>query len=238
MNDPDILKLVKEQEDYLIKMRRYFHMNPELSNKEFETRKTIISELEKMGVEYRLAAGTGLVAIIKGGKPGKHHLLRCDMDALPVKEDTDNIYDDAADELVTGTLVSDRSGWTAIVPDGADAQAMFTESDDYWSGRASAAGEELPVIINFGKSYTFDGISASYLYYGYYTYASWTKSSKIEISGDGTTWEEVGILSNTNIIQVFYAPVTAQYLRITVPAPSSSWSSASFSCGNFNIYAK
>ena len=37
MNDPDILKLVKEQEDYLIKMRRYFHMNPELSNKEFET---------------------------------------------------------------------------------------------------------------------------------------------------------------------------------------------------------
>ena len=52
MNDPDILKLVKEQEDYLIKMRRYFHMNPELSNKEFETRKTIISELEKMGVEY------------------------------------------------------------------------------------------------------------------------------------------------------------------------------------------
>ena len=67
-----------------------------------------------------------------------------------VKEDTDNIYDDAADELVTGTLVSDRSGWTAIVPDGADAQAMFTESDDYWSGRASAAGEELPVILNFG----------------------------------------------------------------------------------------
>lgn len=47
MNDPDILKLVKEQEDYLIKIRRYFHMNPELSNKEFETRKTIISELEK-----------------------------------------------------------------------------------------------------------------------------------------------------------------------------------------------
>lgn len=155
-----------------------------------------------------------------------------------VKEDTDNIYDDAADELVTGTLVSDRSGWTAIVPDGADAQAMFTESDDYWSGRASAAGEELPVIINFGKSYTFDGISASYSYYGYYTYASWTKSSKIEISGDGTTWEEIGILSNKNIIQVFYAPVTAQYLRITVPAPSSSWSRASFSCGNFNIYAK
>lgn len=44
-----------------------------------------------MGVEYRLSAGTGLVAIIKGGKPGKHHLLRCDMDALPVKEDTDNL---------------------------------------------------------------------------------------------------------------------------------------------------
>ena len=48
MNDPDILKLVKEQEDYLIKMRRYFHMNPELSNKEFETRKTLIIKAGKM----------------------------------------------------------------------------------------------------------------------------------------------------------------------------------------------
>lgn len=71
MNDPDILKLVKEQEDYLIKMRRYFHMNPELSNKEFETRKTIISELEKMGVEYRLAAGNGAGSNYKRWKTGK-----------------------------------------------------------------------------------------------------------------------------------------------------------------------
>lgn len=71
-----------------------------------------------------------------------------------VKEDTDNIYDDAADELVTGTLVSDRSGWTAIVPDGADAQAMFTESDDYWSGRASLLEKNFPMLLSTLESHT------------------------------------------------------------------------------------
>ena len=45
-----------------------------------------------MGVEYRLAAGTGAGSNYKRWKTGeKHHLLRCDMDALPVKEDTDNL---------------------------------------------------------------------------------------------------------------------------------------------------
>lgn len=155
-----------------------------------------------------------------------------------VKEDSDNIYDEQADNNVTGTLVSDRSGWTAEAPGAGDASEMFTDNSNYWAARASAGGVEMPVTINLGRSYTFDGIRGTYLLYGYYTYASWTNGSKIEVSVDGTTWEEVGVLSNTNIIQVFYTPVTGQYIRITVPAPSSSWSRATFNCGNFNIYAK
>ena len=71
MNDPDILKLVKEQEDYLIKMRRYFHMNPELSNKEFETRKTIISELEKNGSGVPPGCRDGAGRNYKSWKTGK-----------------------------------------------------------------------------------------------------------------------------------------------------------------------
>lgn len=159
-----------------------------------------------------------------------------------VKEDTDNIYDDPADDNVTGTLVGDRSTWTAIVADGTSYSGqsgdMFSDGSAYWYGRAVSTGQELPVIINLGRPYTFDGITASYLYYGYYTYGSWTNRSKIEVGSDGTNWQEVGILSNTNIVQGFYAPVTAQYIRITVPAPSSTYSRATFQCGDFNIYAK
>lgn len=161
---------------------------------------------------------------------------------INVKEDTDNIYDDAAGDLVTGTLVGDRSGWTAIVPDGTtyspsyygQPEDMFSEGTTYWYGRTVNTREELPVVINLGKSYTFGGITASY---SAYTYTSWTNKSKIEISGDGTSWEEVGTLSNTSVIQVFYAPVTAQYIRITAPAPTGN-SRVTFRCGNFNIYAK
>lgn len=155
-----------------------------------------------------------------------------------VKEDDDNIYNEAADNSVTGALVSDRSGWTAEAPGADDAAEMFTDNNNYWAARASVGGAELPVTVNLGRSYTFDGIRGSYLLYGYYTYGSWTNNSKIEVSVNGTTWEEVGVLSNTNIIQAFYAPVTGQYIRITVPAPASTWSRATFNCGNFNIYAK
>lgn len=160
-----------------------------------------------------------------------------------VKEDTDNIYDDAANQNVTGALVNDRSGWMAIVPDGTtyspssygQPEDMFSEGNIYWYGRTVNTREELPVIINLGKSYKFDGMTASY--WSYNEYGSWTNKSKIEISSDGTIWKEVGVLSNTNIIQVFYAPVTAQYIKITVPAPTSN-TRVTFRCGNFNIYAK
>lgn len=160
-----------------------------------------------------------------------------------VKEDPDNIYDDAVDQSVKGALVSDRSGWMAIVPEGStynpsyygQPEDMFSEGNTYWYGRTVNTREELPVIINLGKSYLFDGITASYLSNN--VSGSWTNKSKIEISSDGTIWKEVGMLSNTNIIQVFYAPVTAQYIKITVPAPTSN-SRVTFRCGNFNIYAK
>lgn len=157
---------------------------------------------------------------------------------INIKEDVDNIYDDPAEDNVTGRLVGDRTAWTVVDSGSSNSLEMFTDTDNYWSGSANATKTEFPVIINLGKSYTFDGIRASYSYYGYYTYTSWTTNSKIEIGSDGTSWEQVGTLSNTNIVQAFYMPVTAQYIRITVPAPSSTWSRATFNCGNFNIYAK
>lgn len=85
----NIRDLVKDQNEYIIKMRRDFHMYPELSFEEFRTSKIVKEELDKLSIPYIEAGGTGVVATIKGGKPGKTLALRADMDALPVQEKND-----------------------------------------------------------------------------------------------------------------------------------------------------
>lgn len=87
MTNEEIRALISEQEDYVIHMRREFHKHPELSGKEIHTRELLIRELEEMGVPYKKLKGTGLIAEIKGAKPGKNRVLRADIDALPVQED-------------------------------------------------------------------------------------------------------------------------------------------------------
>jgi amidohydrolase len=72
-----------------IAWRRDFHANPELGNRETRTAGVIAAHLRGLGYEVRTGvAGTGLVATLKGGLPGKVVALRADMDALPVKEET------------------------------------------------------------------------------------------------------------------------------------------------------
>ncbi len=83
-------KRANELEEQVIEWRRYFHENPELSNREFNTAKKIAEHLENLGLEVQTEiAHTGVVGILKGGKPGPVVALRADIDALPVVERTD-----------------------------------------------------------------------------------------------------------------------------------------------------
>lgn len=76
-------------EEQVIEWRRYFHENPELSNREFNTAKKVAAHLESLGLEVQTGvAYTGVVAVLKGAKPGPVVALRADMDALPVVERT------------------------------------------------------------------------------------------------------------------------------------------------------
>jgi amidohydrolase len=77
----------KALEPKLIELRRYFHENPELSNREFKTSAKIVEYLKSLGLEVQYpVAKTGVVALLKGGKPGPVVALRADMDALPITE--------------------------------------------------------------------------------------------------------------------------------------------------------
>ena len=77
----------------VIEWRRYIHQNPELGNREFKTMEYIAAHCKKLGLEVQTGvAKTGVVAILRGGKPGPVVALRADMDALPVKERADLPY--------------------------------------------------------------------------------------------------------------------------------------------------
>ena len=81
--------LLNEVEPQLISWRQHFHEFPELSNREFKTGAYIADYLKSIGLEVNYpVAKTGVVAILKGGKPGPVVGLRADIDALPVLERT------------------------------------------------------------------------------------------------------------------------------------------------------
>jgi len=83
----------KAIKDSVISWRRYLHQNPELSNREINTAAFIVKHLQGLGLEIQSGvAKTGVVAILKGGKPGPVVALRADMDALPVIERVNIAY--------------------------------------------------------------------------------------------------------------------------------------------------
>ncbi len=84
---------IKDVATKVVEWRRYFHEHPELSNREFNTSKKVAEHLKSLGIEVREGvAKTGVVGILKGGKPGPVIALRADMDALPVVERNDLPY--------------------------------------------------------------------------------------------------------------------------------------------------
>ncbi|MBC6410603.1 MAG: amidohydrolase [Ekhidna sp.] len=85
--DKQIEKMVAQTEREVIEWRHWFHQNAELSNREFKTAERITSILKEIGYEPQTGvAKTGVVAVLKGGKPGPVVGLRADIDGLPVKE--------------------------------------------------------------------------------------------------------------------------------------------------------
>jgi amidohydrolase len=77
----------KAIEEQMLTWRRDFHQHPELGNRETRTAKIVADHLKKLGLEVKTGiAYTGVIGVLKGGKPGAVVALRADMDALPVGE--------------------------------------------------------------------------------------------------------------------------------------------------------
>jgi len=87
MNKDIILKEVWDEYEWMVEKRRHFHMNPETGFDVIETRKYVENELTMMGYNPIRCGKMGLKAVL--GKEGRAILLRADMDAIPVREESD-----------------------------------------------------------------------------------------------------------------------------------------------------
>jgi amidohydrolase len=93
MTNKLLLSIIENLNDELIGIYRKLHQNPELSNEEFETTKLIKKLLRKVDIEILdLQLETGLVAQIQGNPKGPVVAIRCDIDALPIQEETSLPY--------------------------------------------------------------------------------------------------------------------------------------------------
>jgi amidohydrolase len=93
MNMTDFLEQAKELFPYTQALRRDFHLHPELGFREVRTSGIVAKELQTLGIEVTKGVGkTGVVGYLEGAKPGPTVLLRFDMDALPINEDTGAEY--------------------------------------------------------------------------------------------------------------------------------------------------
>ena len=83
--DKTVFDLVSKYENEIISLRHWFHENAELSNREFLTSEKIAEELKKIGLSPQTGiAKTGVVALLKGGKPGRvvPRISHCLLDTL------------------------------------------------------------------------------------------------------------------------------------------------------------
>ncbi|ANU16655.1 peptidase M20 [Planococcus maritimus] len=85
----------------MVDIRRHLHMNPEPSFQETKTAKYIRDFYEDLGVDIRFGVGgNGVIATIRGGKPGKTVALRADFDALPIQDQKETSYKSTVPNVV------------------------------------------------------------------------------------------------------------------------------------------
>ncbi len=104
--DQRIDDAAKTVEPKVIECRRDIHQHPELGNREFRTSKLVADRLRQLGIEVRTPiAHTGVIGILRGGKPGRVVGFRADMDALPVVEQVDLPFKSTARTTYNGQEV-------------------------------------------------------------------------------------------------------------------------------------
>lgn len=165
---------------------------------------------------------------------------------ITVSVTEDNMNHEVTTYNGTGTLVADQSGWTATT--NGSVQSWYDPIESIFDGDyqtycyISNRSGELYLDIDMGKQYTFDAIKMTTNGYDETTWeeketGAFSAGMTVSTSDNGTDWKSQGQVEQKAEACVFYAPLTARYIRITVPN-AGGWYGASLQCGVFNVYAK
>ena len=131
--DPRVRAVVDRIAPEIIAVRHDIHANPELGNQETRTAALVAARLRALGLDVRTGvARTGVVGILRGGRPGPVVAVRADMDALPVVEETDFSF----------------------------ASTVITEYDGQRVGVAHACGHDVHVAVALGVAATLSEMKA------------------------------------------------------------------------------
>lgn len=96
-----IHKTLDELYPEMVEIRRYLHQYPELSFQETETAQYIADFYDNLGIAFeKSVGGNGVIATLKGGKPGKTVALRADFDALPIQDEKNVPYKSKVDGVM------------------------------------------------------------------------------------------------------------------------------------------
>ncbi len=106
VSDPVLEAAARAADAQVLAWRRDIHQHPELGNREFRTAQKVAGHLQSLGLEVKTGvAHTGVVGILRGGRPGPAIALRADMDALPVTEQVDLPFKSVATAEYRGETV-------------------------------------------------------------------------------------------------------------------------------------
>ncbi len=106
VSDPALEAAARAADAQVLAWRRDIHQHPELGNREFRTAQKVAGHLQSLGLEVKTGvAHTGVVGILRGGRPGPAIALRADMDALPVTEQVDLPFKSVATAEYRGETV-------------------------------------------------------------------------------------------------------------------------------------
>ncbi len=120
--------------DNLVRVRRDLHRHPELGFQEVRTAGIVAETLTGLGLEVQTGVGqTGVVALLEGARPGPTVLLRFDMDALPIQEESTHDY------ISTNPGVMHACGHDGHVAMGLGLAALFVRRQEQMAGSSNSS---------------------------------------------------------------------------------------------------
>ncbi|WP_071144914.1 BT_3987 domain-containing protein [Bacteroides ihuae] len=159
---------------------------------------------------------------------------------IVVTTETNNINDSATEGDIRGSLVSERSAWSAIsTPANSTTARLFdgVNTTNFSLSSYTTSNADLSLVIDMAQTYQVAGL---YLNYRGNAASSYMSGVSVYVSKDNVTWKEVGKLTATKVYTVFYGSYEGRYIKLVKKAQPyySSYYYTTMYLSEFNIYAE